>query len=385
MPDHGDLPGCIYRNGRRWWWKVRLPGEAAAKARPLKAAGQRVATADYDLACELARQLWHTAQWQATEVAGCGDGSVAAIMAAYLAYARKYYATSNEPNNIRYALEPLIAAHGTQPAAEFGPLQLKSLREQMITSNLARTTINRRIGMIKRAFRWAASEQMIPAYTYQSLATVENLHRGRCGARETPPVRPVDPAHVAAVLPFAPPTVAAMLELQLLTGMRSGELVRLRPADLDRSGAIWFYRPAGHKTAWRGHARCVPLGPRGQDLLRPFLDRPAAQYCFTPAEACAQRGRPLPAASLQDRYDKDSYRHAVRYAIVAARRAITEPDKQPPFFTPHQLRHTAATRARRELGLDAARALLGHRHLAITDDYADLDAALAAEAAHRLG
>ena len=54
-------------------------------------------------------------------------------------------------------------------------------------------------------------------------------------------------------------------------------------------------------------------------------------------------------------------------------------------FHPHQLRHTAATRIRKELGLDAARAVLGHRNLKITDDYAELDEALAGKAAMKLG
>ena len=30
-----NLPGSIYKNGRRWWWKVRLPGEEKTAARPL--------------------------------------------------------------------------------------------------------------------------------------------------------------------------------------------------------------------------------------------------------------------------------------------------------------------------------------------------------------
>jgi len=45
-------------------------------------------------------------------------------------------------------------------------------------------------------------------------------------------------------------------------------------------------------------------------------------------------------------------RRAVEYAIEAARKAgIDVPD-----FHPHQLRHTGATRIRRKMRLDAARA-----------------------------
>ena len=56
-----------------------------------------------------------------------------------------------------------------------------------------------------------------------------------------------------------------------------------------------------------------------------------------------------------------------------------------PHWHPHQLRDTAAIVIRREMGLDAARALLGHRSLGITDTYAELDQALAVEAARKLG
>ena len=52
---------------------------------------------------------------------------------------------------------------------------------------------------------------------------------------------------------------------------------------------------------------------------------------------------------------------------------------------PHQLRHTKATEIRREAGLDAARAVLGHRTPAITEVYAELDMTKAAEVMERLG
>jgi integrase len=52
---------------------------------------------------------------------------------------------------------------------------------------------------------------------------------------------------------------------------------------------------------------------------------------------------------------------------------------------PHQFRHNAATRIRKERGLDAARAILGHRSLAITEVYAELDQGLAADTMRQLG
>jgi integrase len=51
---------------------------------------------------------------------------------------------------------------------------------------------------------------------------------------------------------------------------------------------------------------------------------------------------------------------------------------------PHQLRHARATEMHREAGLDAARAVLGHRTPTITEVYAELDTANALSARPRL-
>jgi len=52
--------------------------------------------------------------------------------------------------------------------------------------------------------------------------------------------------------------VWAMVELQWLTGMRSGEVTRMRTGEIDTTGKLWIYRPSRHKTqhhATRG--RCT--------------------------------------------------------------------------------------------------------------------------------
>jgi len=57
------------------------------------------------------------------------------------------------------------------------------------------------------------------------------------------------------------------------------EIVALRPCDIDMSGPVWAFRPAEHKTAYRGHERVVHFGPRAQQILRPFVaDRPTTAY-----------------------------------------------------------------------------------------------------------
>jgi integrase len=389
------LPGCIYQKRNRYYWKVKLPGESTVKARPLVPAGGRYATTDQAVAEAVALEVWQKAVFRSDRTAGSraeiGD-DIASLVQAYLEYARGYYLNENkqpggEVDNVKRALAHLVDYCAILPAEEFGPLKLKEVREAMIKTGLSRGVVNQRIGIIKRMFKWAASEELVPVNTYHGLLTVDGLKRGRSKARETEPVMAIADTHVYAVLPYATATVAAMIELQLLTGMRSGEMVIMRPKDLETSGAIWQYRPATHKTAYRGHRRTVAIGPRCQEIIRAFLKRKLDEYCFSPAEAMEQfrnknykQGTKKP-GDLGDRYTTRSYANAVKYAIKAAKKAGIKVED----FHPHQLRHTAATRIRKELGLDAARAVLGHRNLKITDDYAELDQALAGKAALKLG
>jgi len=387
------LPGSIYKNGNRWWWKVKLPHENQVKARPLKPVGSRFATSDRNVAEEVAREILERAVFRSDKPV-TDTKTIAGLVKAYLQYAKKYYCNADgkatrEPENLRYGLAPLVEYCPTLGAEELGPLKLKEVRQQMIKCGWCRNVVNQRINMVKRMFRWAVSEQLVPASTYHGLQAVEGLKRGRSGARETERVHPVAEKHVRIILPFSSPTVAAMIQLQLLTGMRSSELASIRPCDIETGGKIWLYRLVTHKTSYRDHERTISIGPRAQKVLKPFLKRKITDYCFSPVESNANRRQQRckkkkivkVSKKVRNRYDKDSYRRAVQYAIKAARKAgVDVPD-----FHPHQLRHTAATRIRKEMGLDAARAMLGHRNLKITDDYAELDRALVGEAALKFG
>ena len=63
----------------------------------------------------------------------------------------------------------------------------------------------------------------------------------------------------------------------------------MRPADIDMTGAVWLYTPRSHKTGYLGREKQVPLGPKAQEILKPFLGRPPEAYLFCPAEAEAWR------------------------------------------------------------------------------------------------
>ena len=162
--------------------------------------------------------------------AGPGDDGLTInelLLAFWTRHAVRHYRKADgtptgELANYRDTLRPLRRLQGSTPAAEFGPLRLKALRQAMIEAGLARSTINQRIGRVVRVFKWAASEELIPAGVYHALKTVSGLPKGRTGAREPGPVRPVAEEAVAAIRPHVARQVWAMVELQRLTGMRFG-------------------------------------------------------------------------------------------------------------------------------------------------------------------
>ena len=160
--------------------------------------------------------------------ASTADLSVAELCVRYLKYARSRYVKNGRPTGewcaIRSALRSVRTFYSRQPAAEFGPLALKAVRNKMIEANLAISTINQHIGRIRRMFRWGVAEQLVRPDIYHALVALAGLRRGRGEARETKPVMPVDDATVEATLPHLPDIVADMVRFQRSTGCRPAEV-----------------------------------------------------------------------------------------------------------------------------------------------------------------
>ncbi len=202
--------------------------------------------------------------------------SVNELLLGYWRHAQGYYrdqggAPSRELDNVRDALKPLRRLYGLTPAADFGALALRSVREEMVRSGLARSTVNARVHRIRRAFRWGVSRERIPESVLGRLRSVESLTAGRSEAREPEAIEPVSVEHVESTIPLLVQPVAAMVRVQHLTGCRVGEVVTMRGCDLKTDGPNWEYRPAGHKNAWRGQDRVIPLGRKAREVIRGFL------------------------------------------------------------------------------------------------------------------
>lgn len=347
----------------------------------------------------------------------------------------KYYIKNGRPTTeqqgIKSAIRPLLRMYAGLPAASFGVVEFQAVRAELIRLGWVRTTINGAMMRILRMFRWGARASLVPETVPAALREVGGLAKGRefyHGAKEPPPVVPARQADIDAIEPFVSRQIWAMVSLQLLTGMRPGELTIMRRRDIDTSGAVWFYKPGSHKTEHRGRHRMIAIGPRGQELLKEgrFLKPELDAYLFSPSDAVrerldaqraariqryklehpngrgdgiqpSQRDRSKPAPQRKPRhcYTTDSYRRAITRACdladQAAKEQLRKDGKPVPEgriverWHPHQLRHNAASRVRREMNLDAARAVLGHTSVTMAAEYAELDALKAADVMARIG
>jgi len=369
--------------------------------------------------------------------------TVKELLARFWLHAEQYYRTETDGRNkeleqFRLALRPVNQLYGETPAIDFGPRSLKAVRQTMVEKSWSRLYINKQVNRIRHVFKWGVSDELIPSSMLIGLQSVAGLKRGRSDAPDLEAVKPVATEAVDAIKPFVSRQVWAMIQMQLFTGARAGEIARMRPCDIDRGDekltpdkSVWIYQPKEHKTAWHGHERKIYIGPRAQQVLTPFLLRDPQTFCFSPAEAETERRERLhderitplscgnipgsnrrrkPKWTVGERYTSDSYRRAIARACdeafpapeplakredetIAEWEARLTPEQKAELaawqkahrWHPHQLRHNAATELRKEFGIEAARIILGHRSAAITEVYAEQDERQAIEAIMKVG
>src|SRR5262249_40515107 len=153
---------------------------------------------------------------------------------------------SKELEQFRYSLRPLKELYGAHPAARFTPKCLKEVRQYMAGLGWCRTVVNRRLTRIRTVFSWPVSEELVPLSVAHGRRGVkgQGLRRGDKAIGESEPVQPAFEQDMVAALPYCPRPVAAMLELQWLTGMRSGEVRVMRALDIDQTDpGCWTCRP----------------------------------------------------------------------------------------------------------------------------------------------
>jgi integrase len=370
--------------------------------------------------------------------------SVGALAAAYAAYTRGVYLKRDKPTTTpakaRLVAE-LLAAFGAAetPAGDFGPLLLLEFQAWLVArERWVRATVNEYVRTVVTAYRWGVSREMISESAWRSLTAVGGVRKGRPPApglpkpREGRKVQGVNPAALEATRAAASPIIRAMIDLQLATGMRPAELVAIRPADLVATSdpGVLAYRVQDdvNKTDHFDVRRVVYIGPRARAILEAHRPAEATAFYFDPgaaerarharrraarkvprypshdpaARAARKREKGKSSASWGACYRVDSYRLAIWRACDAAfphptlsllparkltpeQRAELAAWRKAHRWSPHQLRHSAATAIARAEKLDVAKLMLGHADLQTTLRYVDPDDERALAAAVRYG
>jgi integrase len=304
----------------------------------------------------------------------------------------KYAANPAELHRLNQICNETDANEGDKLIEEYGPLALQRQRQRWIDAGNSRAYCNRLANAVVRMFKYGVSQELVKPETWQRLKSVEPLRIGQTLAPETEPIKPVAIEVVRKTAEHLSPVIKAMLRVQVATGMRPSEICRLRPCDIDRTGDVWMFRPAKHKTASRGKRKAVPILGDAREAITDYLNRDPQACCFSPRESVAwfranqrasrqskvqpsqqSRATEKPIKQPRESFDAHSFRQSIQRAAKLA---------GVPKWHPYQLRHLAGTVVRDALGIEAAQALLGHSHAAMTEHYAKQSESKAIEAAN---
>ena len=155
---------------------------------------------------------------------------------------------------------------------------------------------------------------------------------------------------------------------------------------IDRRGAVWIAKLADHKTVHHGHRRTLHFGPKAQLILAKYLSADPAKplfaitrgaYCRAIIRGC-ERAFGMP--DKLRRIPKD-----LPTAERDERRRLASEWRAEHCWSPHWLRHTAATRVREQLGIENVQSLLGHSTAEMSRHYSSQMDSLATATAAACG
>jgi len=146
--------------------------------------------------------------------------TVVELVAQFLDYADAFYVRpdgtpTGESQNFRDAVKPWVEMYGRDAVADLGPLALRAVRQAMIERGWSRNTINRQVERVRQVVRWGVGRELVSVLVPQALDQVEPLAAGKSKARETKPIRCVDPQLVEATLPYLQDVLGPLLEVTL--------------------------------------------------------------------------------------------------------------------------------------------------------------------------
>lgn len=187
---------------------------------------------------------------------------------------------------------------------------------------VAPATVNRKMVCLHKLLKWAYQREYIARMPVFPWNKEDNTR-----------VRWLKPEEEEQLFKLLPPAISAFCEILVHTGMRRGELLRLKPEDIDGNYArLWVTKS--------GKPRSVPLNDRAMELCKQWLP-----FTFT--------------------------QFVLNYEWNKAREAMGLADDRD--FVLHMLRHTAATRMLDATGnIAVVSKLLGHAKITTTSRYAHI-------------
>jgi len=290
-----------------------------------------------------------------------------------------------------YAIPFLVERYGEMYASQITPKKMRDVREQIVKSGrFSRRMVNDYTTMLIRIFVWGADEEIVDQSVAGALKLIKHLPKGEPGTFDNPKRRNVSDEIIRRTLPFLSATVAAMVRLQRLLGLRPSEVFKMRAGDIIRDtpdSRLWYYvighyemqQQADQRVYHNGHRKVqhkrqqdyeaedemkiIPLGLPEQKILAPLLEGKRPEQAVFSPKAVSKSDR------VGEFYNRTSYRNAVQRAIRRANRKIPEGQKPIPMWSPYQLRHQAATALDKIKGGAEASAQLDHASMSTTKIY----------------
>jgi integrase len=262
----------------------------------------------------------------------------------YLAAMRiKFGPESDEPTYRSYSIKAVVGMFGSLTVAEFTPVQLKAVRQAICDAGLVRRTANKRAQHLVNMIQWAVEEGLATGEQWQRLKAVEPIRAGQFGSRDNPEKRPVPEAHFQETLNHLRAETADALRVLALTGMRTGELLAMRPQDVEMGERHWFYTPTRHKTMAAIGSKFIAIPEPAVSILVQYMPKDFTKRFFPREQS---------------------------WLLRAVKRACERADV--PHWHPHQLRHLLASKVAEKIDDRAAQKLLGHTNPRMTKKYIQL-------------
>lgn len=258
------------------------------------------------------------------------------------------------PNTVR-AYQTDVAAFinfvgPSRNASELNENDLQAFTEELLTSELCRSSARRRISGVRRFCRWLVQTEILlddPSSACRIAPSRQRrLPRALTSSEASALLRFVTNTRQDDAAGEPPNATTLAIQILIATGLRGGELVKARVRDVDLVG---------------GSLRVTGKGRRERVVFLPT--RPVLVELRTYLSARqAQDGDPLLA-----RHDGCALSSATLRSLVASAARQSGIQRH---VTPHMLRHTAATQYL-DAGVDirVLQRLLGHASIATTEIY----------------